>query len=145
MIEQLSQLGVDRVVPLRTQRSVVHPRPQKFERFQKAAIESAKQSGRLFLMELAEMQTLDQVMDRGADLTLALDARGETGDLDRAELGDCQHLRLMIGPEGGFTDQELSQMQAAGARPWTVGPTVLRIETAAVAAAAIARFMAIAP
>jgi 16S rRNA (uracil1498-N3)-methyltransferase len=143
MIEQLSQLGVDRVVPLKTQRSVVHPRPQKVERFEKAAVESAKQSGRLFLLELAALHTLEELLAEPAGLTLALATGGEAAEPDREAVRHCQSLRLVVGPEGGFTDEELDRMQAAGAQPWTIGPTVLRIETAAVAAAAIGRFLAI--
>lgn len=142
MIDQLSQLGVDRVIPLRTARSVVHPRPQKHSRFEKTAIESAKQAGRLFLMEIAPLHTLDEVLTTDEPLTFALSARGEPAEPDRASLRATGHLRLLIGPEGGFADEELDRIRAAGGRLWTIASTVLRIETAAVAGAAITRLLA---
>jgi 16S rRNA (uracil1498-N3)-methyltransferase len=143
MIEQLSQLGVDRVMPLRTERSVVHPRPQKRERFERAAIESAKQSGRLFLLEFAELHTLEQALAEPADVTLALSSGAERMHQPvPVRLKQAEQVMLLVGPEGGFTDAELAQMEAAGAEPWRISATVLRIETAATAGAAITRFLA---
>jgi len=141
MAQQLSQLGVDRLVPLRTERSVVHPRSQKRERFEKAAIESAKQSGRLFLITLDELYTLDQALAALADLKLVLTPTGETREPDRDALDRAHHVMLLIGPEGGFTDSELNAIEQARATAWSIGPTVLRIETAAAAAAAITRYL----
>jgi len=143
MIEQLSQLGVDRVAALRTQRSVVHPRPQKRERFEKAAIESAKQSGRLFLMEMTDTQPLQDAAGEPADVKLALAPRGQLQEPERDRLRAASHVLLFIGPEGGFAEDELQTLQQSGAEPWTLSPTVLRIETAAVTAAGLARFMAL--
>jgi len=141
MVQQLSQLGADRLIPLQTERSVVHPRPQKRERFETAAVESAKQSGRLFLMTMTELYTLPQAIAENADLKLALTPTGEITEPERKTLGEAHHVMLLVGPEGGFTDEELTRMDHAGARRWTIGSTVLRIETAATAASAITRFL----
>jgi 16S rRNA (uracil1498-N3)-methyltransferase len=144
MAQQLSQLGADRLIPLKTERSVVHPRPQKRERFEKAAIESAKQSGRLFLMQLSELYTLDQVLKEPADMKLALTPGGEVNEPDRSALREAHHVMVLVGPEGGFTGGELDKMEEQGAQRWTIGPNVLRIETAATAVTAITRFLAMA-
>jgi 16S rRNA (uracil1498-N3)-methyltransferase len=144
MVDQLSQLGVDTLVPLTTQRSVVHPRDQKRQRFERLAKESAKQSGRLFLMRLAEQTSLDALLKAPAgegELTLALTARGSPARPEAEQWRRLNHLRLIIGPEGGFTDEELTAMQQAGARPWTINHNVLRIETAAPAGAAVVNYL----
>ena len=141
MADQLSQLGVDRLIPLKTERSVVHPRPQKLGRFEKAAITAAKQSGRRFLMQLEAVTDLSEVVQREADLKLALSAGQRASEPDRSRLRGAANVMLLIGPEGGWSEAELDQLEAAGCERWTIGPHVLRIETAAVAAASITRFL----
>jgi 16S rRNA (uracil1498-N3)-methyltransferase len=145
MVNQLSQLGVDRVIPLQTERSVVHPRPQKQERFAKAAIESAKQSGRLFLMSLDELTPLNEAMQESADVKLVLSTDGAVAEPDRLALQQATHVMLYVGPEGGFSDNEMTKLQQAGAQPWTIAETVLRIETAALSAATLAGFLTASP
>lgn len=143
MVNQLSQLGVDRLIPLRTSRSVVDPRPQKLEKFARAAIESAKQSGRAYLMLVEPQATLAQVLAGNSSQELRLIAA--PGASSPAALGErlrgAQRLLILIGPEGGWTAEELELARIAGCQPWALGPHILRIETAALAAAAVARYL----
>ena len=140
LVEKATELGVDRLIPLRTEHSVVHPRPGKQDRMQQAIIAACKQSGRNRLM------TLDVLTD-WADLvgnteaTLVLSQRGgQPATAVLAELRQQQpaQLVLCVGPEGGWSDAELDLARRAGITSVDLGPHVLRIETAAVTLSVLA-------
>ncbi len=143
MVVQLSQIGVDRLVPLRTQRSIVDPNPAKLVRFGRAAIESAKQSRRAHAMAIDETVSLEMVLEQRH--TLALIAQPDAAPVGGLsfELRRADNVLVLIGPEGGFTEDEVALAQRAGCRQWRLGPHVLRIETAAIAAAAVVRYLAL--
>ena len=147
MVEKLSELGADEFVPLAAARSVVLPEGRnKLERWSRIATESAKQSRRSGVMRVAP---LTGVSDAVSAVTASAGragwylstAAGATPVRLLPPLGsETQHLTAFIGPEGGWTDAELSAFAAAAPGRFTpVGltPTVLRVETAAVAAAAV--------
>ncbi len=150
MVEQLSQLGVNRLIPLRSRRSVVDPRDTKIEKFQRAAIESAKQCGRAWFMQVDQPTDFASLLgakdhgvrllaDPGGTAMIAADAfSGATPGVDAGTSRNLASALILIGPEGGFTDEERAEAIAAGCLPWSLGPHILRIETAAVAAAAVA-------
>jgi len=135
MVEKLTELGVARLVPLVTARSIVDPREGKLDRMRQVIVEASKQSGRSQLMELAPPTEWKTFLARGfADrATYIAHPSGET--LAPDGLRSPAPPQILIGPEGGFTDQEVEEACAAGARPLSLGPRILRIETAAVAAA----------
>ncbi|MEE9212143.1 MAG: 16S rRNA (uracil(1498)-N(3))-methyltransferase [Phycisphaeraceae bacterium] len=141
MVNQLSQLGVDRFIPLQTQRSVVTPGRRKLDKFTRAAIESAKQSRRPFVMAVSPPTTLDQALRLGHDLTLMAAPNGDTITDLAATLRGANRVLILIGPEGGWTDEEVDAARRADCVTWSVAANVLRIETAAVAAAAVARYL----
>ena len=144
MVNQLSQLGVDRIIPLRTERSVVKPRPGGSQRLQRAAVAAAKQCRRRYLLTVTDPADLGQVLDGGYELKLIADAAGRPlADLaDR--IAGARRLLILIGPEGGWTEDELATARQAGCLPWCISAHVLRIEAAAAATAAIARYLALA-
>lgn len=134
MVEKLSELGVDRFIPLACEHSVVVPAGKnKLERWWRLAVESAKQSRRAGVMQIGEVSTPDAVIKIGG-----VTAYGSTGAgavalhqlLPRAEL-------LLIGPEGGWSDAELQQFQQCNCIGVRLTTTVLRVETAAVVGAAL--------
>lgn len=142
MVNQLSQVGADRFIPLRTERSVVDPREAKLERYAAAAIESAKQSRRLFLMQIEPVQDFQDVLSFERDLALIASPYAEPIDRLADKLKTAEHAMVFIGPEGGFTEHEIELAAGSGCLPWRIGGNVLRIETAAVAAVAIVRYLA---
>lgn len=140
MVDQLSQLGVDRFVPLHTQRSVAIPKDTKLEKFRRLAIESAKQCGRAWLMQVEEVALPEAVWsDTGYDLKLLAEPGVEPADDLGTRLGDAGRVLVLIGPEGGWSDEERASAKRHRCTAWTFAPNVLRIETAAPAAAAILR------
>ncbi len=133
MVDQLSQVGAAMWAPLRATRTVVDPRPTKLDRLERVAGEAAKQCARPYLLEIGRAAALDRVL-AGADGTLVVlaDASGVA-----YEPSGAQTIRLLIGPEGGWTDDELARARDGGARIASFGAYAMRIETAAVAAAAV--------
>ncbi len=166
LVESLVQLGVDQLTLIRTDRSVVDPRQGKLDRLQRIAIEAAKQSGRAHFMTLQPTTAFDSVVAAAdhdcrlfadaPDLAIAGPSPGDPSDRAvqnlhrggdepdaRTKLRAAASVIVLIGPEGGWTDAERDSARAAGFEPWRFGPHVMRIETAAAAAAAIVRHAAL--
>lgn len=139
MVNALAQLGVDRFIPLITERSVVDPRSSKLDRLSKIGQEAAKQSGRAWFMAIDEATGLADALVCDAALKLVADPYARPIPALDQRLDSVSTARILIGPEGGLTDSELSEARDAGFEPWTFSPNVLRVETAAAAAVAILR------
>lgn len=142
MVNDLAQLGTDRLIPLIAARSVVLPRDNKLDRFAKAAAEAGKQSGNAHFMQIDHATEFADALKSDAQLKLIADPYAKPlADL-ATRLHSASTVRVLIGPEGGLTDQEHAQAIQAGFTPWRYSSNVLRIETAAVAAVAILRAQA---
>ena len=138
LVEQASQLGVACVQWLETDRGVVKLKDAgKIDKLRRVAVESAKQCGRTHLMAIAPMQTLDQLLAEKFDAVLWLEPRAgkPAGELKIPAAGN---VLALIGPEGGWSPRELNLLEA---RPdilrLRLTPTILRIETACAAVAAL--------
>lgn len=139
MVEKLSELGVASFVPLATERSVVKPEGKnKHERWVRIAIESAKQSRRAGVMRIGELRPVRGVIGDAAR-TLYLSTAPDATPLRELLPGMIPNgnMTLLIGPEGGWTDEEMSAFGSAGCRGVKLTATILRVETAAIAAAAV--------
>ena len=134
LIEKATELGVARLIPVMTQRTVAER--VKLERLQVIAIEAAEQCGRTVLPEIDEPITLKQLLaerDTGRCLYFADENGGQTASSTFAP-GPAM---ILTGPEGGFSDQEREAVRAApNSIPISLGPRILRAETAALAALA---------
>jgi 16S rRNA (uracil1498-N3)-methyltransferase len=136
LVEKLTELGCARLVPLVTTRGVAEATPAAVERLARGVIEACKQCGRATLLEIAPPATLAGVLaERDPDtLSLVADPTGEPlGPLLARHAGA---VLALVGPEGGFTTEELATATAAGCRRVAVAPHILRVETAAIALAA---------
>jgi 16S rRNA (uracil1498-N3)-methyltransferase len=131
MIQKLAELGVAEFIPVAFRRGVVKWSPATASRMEKVAIEAAKQSDRSDLMTLGAEATVDEIAGFTGPTFVAVPGADRTL-LDAAR--DAAFARVVIGPEGGFAPGEIDALRAT---PVSLGRTVLRIETAAVAAAAI--------
>lgn len=136
LVEKLTELGVARLVPLVTERGVAEATAAAVARLERGVIEASKQCGRDTLMEIGEPASVAEVVaGRAADaIGLVADPRGQP--LDPAGWPTHTEVIGLVGPEGGFSAAELSVAEAAGWPRAMLGPSVLRIETAAVALAA---------
>ncbi|MFW6171900.1 MAG: 16S rRNA (uracil(1498)-N(3))-methyltransferase [Planctomycetota bacterium] len=136
VIEKLTELGVTRVVPLRSARSVAHPDRSALKKFQRFIVESCKQCGRNHLMDVSQLTTFEDFLRAAPDSAVK-----RIADFEGEPAGggyDERSVYLAIGPEGGFTREECRDAEAAGWRPVSLGPRILRVETAAVVLATLA-------
>ena len=135
LVEKATELGAARLIPVMTQRTVAER--VKLERLEAIAIEAAEQCGRTRLPEIAEPMTLKQLL-AGREADRRLYFADESGGEPAARSFAAGPALLLTGPEGGFTEEERSLVRAAAnAVPISLGPRILRAETAALAALAV--------
>lgn len=131
LVEKAAELGVGRLVPLQCERSVVDPRNSKLDKMRQVVIEACKQSGRNRLMEIGEPVPFGDALQHDG-LVMMADPTGEPLSGIAIPEGNTS---VLIGPEGGFSPDELSAAAEAGVRPVRIADAILRIETAGVAIA----------
>ena len=144
--QKLTELGAAALVPLRMERCVVKldgkDGERRRERLEKIAREAAKQCRRARPLEVsAPMDWKDAVRAMARhDLLLIPWEEARDGRLIevRRQCPDARDIGIVVGPEGGISPEEMERLAAAGGRAVTLGPRILRTETAAVAAAALA-------
>lgn len=143
LVEKVTELGASALWPLVTAHSsAADCGPEKQRSWRRRSIEACKQCGRLFLPAIEPPMELHEVIAKiragSFDLALLADLSGQAQPVGEALRPPVAARRLigLVGPEGGFTDSERRQLLDAGARAVRLAPTVLRIETAAVALAA---------
>lgn len=140
-LEKMVEVGVHRVVPLLARHNVVKWKStggeRKIDRWQRIADAATKQSGRSWRVEVTAPRTLDEIVEQAGEATLIVADEVESahaiGDLGLAP--GTAHCGL-VGPEGGFSDDEKSFLRENGAHAVTLGPFRLRAETAAIVLAA---------
>ena len=138
LVEKATELGAARLVPVMTQRTVAER--VKLERLQAIAIEAAEQCGRTVLPDIAEPQSLAQLLAANARTLYFADEHGGEPAATTFQPGVAT---ILTGPEGGFSEEERAAIRAApNALPISLGPRILRAETAALAA--LAAYMAVA-
>ena len=137
LVEKATELGVSRLIPLVTDRSIVNPGEGKLDKLRNTVIAASKQCRRSRLMEITAPLSWSHFLtqEAGAGQLYMADPSGESMGSQR--WGTDRPIILTIGPEGGFTEREISAAVAAGAGLVSLGPRILRIETAAVALAAV--------
>ncbi len=143
LVEKATEIGVDRLIPLETARSVVKPGDGKMRKLGQAVIAACKQCGRNDLMEIAPVCSWDAMIQRSPPVGLRLlaDRQGvEVAGFCR-QMGECSEVLLAIGPEGGMTDDEREQAVASGFQVVSLGSSTLRIETAALCGASFIRMI----
>jgi 16S rRNA (uracil1498-N3)-methyltransferase len=133
LVEKLTELGVTRLVPLRCARSVVVPKESTQEKLERWVIEASKQCGRNVLMAIAVPADWPSYVAR-ADLSAQRFVAHPSGrDYFPSVAGST--IAVAVGPEGGFTDDEVAKAVEAGWQIVGLGPRILRVETAAIALA----------
>jgi 16S rRNA (uracil1498-N3)-methyltransferase len=135
LVEKLTELGVTAFVPLRTARTVVQPREARLERLERQVIEASKQCGRNVLMGVGELADWGAYTAR-ADLPGTRLVAHPGGEEEWPAAPAAGGVAVAVGPEGGFTDEEIALARDRGWRVVGLGRRVLRVETAAVALAA---------
>ncbi|MEM6561619.1 MAG: RsmE family RNA methyltransferase [Planctomycetota bacterium] len=132
LVEKLAELGVAEWRPLLTEHSTVDPRPAKLAKLRRRAIEAAKQARTPGVMAVGEPWPVERLLERGGSMSVLSTAEAEA---PRVGVGEAH--TIVVGPEGGWSVSEMERFAACGVRAVTLGPTVLRVETAAVVGAGV--------
>jgi 16S rRNA (uracil1498-N3)-methyltransferase len=140
-VEKCTELGASSICPViarRTESHLAAAAKQRVERWRRIAHEAAQQSRRDHAPEIRDPEKLDRAIKEAQGRRIVL-AETETEQMLANLAGGCVAMSLAVGPEGGWTESELAAFASAGWVPASLGPTILRAETAAVAALAIAQ------
>jgi 16S rRNA (uracil1498-N3)-methyltransferase len=131
-IELLTEAGVDRIVPWASTRSI----GKGSEKFAVTAREASKQSRRFRIPQVSDVATTAQICEaiKLSDLAIAFHESAQSKLSDQVSSHNVQHLLIIIGPEGGLTDEELAAFEAAGAKVALMGRPILRSAHAGIAA-----------
>ncbi len=149
IIDHLTQLGVARIIPMLTERVVVKldeaGKETRLKRWQKIALNAAGQSQRNSLPSIDAVTDIADILSQSQDYDLKLipHLTGEKKHIKDVIIGAAQkNVIVLIGPEGDFTPGEVEMALKAGFLPVSLGDTVLRVATAAVAVAGYIKFAA---
>jgi 16S rRNA (uracil1498-N3)-methyltransferase len=141
IVDKLTQLGVDSIIPLVTQRVIVKlggTQENRLERWRKIALSASEQSHRNTLPNIFPVIGLQEflVESKGYELKLMPTLTGERKTIRQVLAGSTPaSILVLIGPEGDFTPEEIQDAFSAGVIPISLGDTVLRVDTAAIAVA----------
>jgi 16S rRNA (uracil1498-N3)-methyltransferase len=139
-IEKCTELGVARIVPVIARRTDAHlaaASAKRADRWRRLAVRASEQSRRTAPPEIATAMKLKEATSLPGSVRIVL-AESENQTLLRDTVSSAEgEILLAVGPEGGWTEDELQLFQGTGWIPASLGPTILRAETAAIAATAI--------
>ncbi len=137
IIQKCVELGIDTVVPVLTERCVVQPKESfqsRIERWQRVAEEAAKQSRRGMIPQIGSLMKLRTLSLDGFDRVLVAYENEDRVSLKQALTGFTgTSLAMLIGPEGGFSEEEMELLSQKGVISVSLGPRILRTETAGMA------------
>jgi 16S rRNA (uracil1498-N3)-methyltransferase len=142
IVEKATELGVERIIPVaatRTEKGLFEASAKRSERWMRIARESSQQSRRVRMPEILPAVRFERAIAEPAEYRCFLDEAAAPPLLATlpGERAATDHIAVLLGPEGGWTDAERQLAIAAGWREASLGPQVLRTETAAAAALAI--------
>ena len=139
IIEKGTELGISNFMPIVTERTIGTERSMKPARCRKIAISAMKQSGRSRLPEIADPMTFHALLNASpmADVQLIAHEKDDRQNLDDVFHTPVRSAVLCVGPEGGFTEEEVIFAREHGYRSFRMGIRRLRTETAAITAAAL--------
>jgi len=148
VLQKCSEVGATMFQPLLTERTIVRLEedqiPRKLERWQKIVREAAEQSQRSVAPRVLAPMSLDEWLEQIADYDMLLVAWENEEDVSLREalndLPDLKRLAIVVGPEGGFSTAEIDKILEVGGRAVSIGPRILRSETASVVLLALALY-----
>ena len=140
-IEKATELGVEQIIPFRSERTekgLELAARKRVERWRRIAKEASQQSRRTVMPEIADPLTFREALEFACDFKLYLEEeQGSPALIDTLPTDWAGLIGIAVGPEGGWADHERGSLRAAGFKPVSLGPMILRAETAATAALAV--------
>ncbi len=142
IVEKLTELGVKAFFPIQTERTMRKPNKNTLQKFTKVAISAIKQCDNAFLPEIAKVQKLPDLLDnlKSYQALVGLETKAQQNLRDRLKQNPAEKFCLIIGPEGGFTSQEIDLFAEKEIPTFSLGNHIVRAETAAIAT--VSQFLA---
>ncbi len=145
VVQKATELGVHRIIPLLTRHAVIGTSsPQRLERWRRIALEAAKQSRRTRLVHVEEPQRMLDVLEKmRAPALFCVEREGVSLREIAARWSDAppHQLIVFVGPEGGWADEEIETARKVGAAFLSLGPRILRAETAGLVVLSLVQFL----
>ena len=144
ILQKTTELGVTRIVPLHSEHALQKPSQNRYERWHRVLISATKQCKRAWLPELCNAQQFETSLSQfeSFSLSLLLSPHAEVQHIKTVlrKTSTPNAIALFIGPEGGFSNQEIAAAIERGCIPVTLGRNILRTETAAIVAVAVTAY-----
>ncbi|RDY29714.1 16S rRNA (uracil(1498)-N(3))-methyltransferase [Romboutsia weinsteinii] len=144
ILQKLTEVGVDEIVLVQTKRSVAKvddkKEDKKFDRWERIIYEAAKQSKRGKLPKLRGVLSFKEALEemKNNDMNICPYENERTVSIKKAiKNSDIKNIGIFVGPEGGFAEEEIEKIQEIGSKVVSLGPRILRTETASVVASSI--------
>jgi len=149
LVRQLTELGISRWIPFVADRSVVKPEKDRqlvrMDRWKAIVIEAAKQSKRGQITKIDQVLFFEDILTIGNQHDLGLvfyeGSMRSLQQVTACKENPIQHILIVIGPEGGFTEKEIEKAQKSGIEIVGLGPRILKTETATIAACTLVQFL----
>ena len=145
ILQKLTELGIDNIIPVKTERSIVKLDSKKEEkkklRWETICKEASEQSHRVTIPKVHDVITLKQLLNEKKELNLICSLNDNTKPLSVYLQPNIKDILFVIGPEGGFTKKEEEFLIENGFESTTLGKRVLRVETAAIYVASIINYI----
>ena len=145
ILQKLTELGIDNIIPVKTERSIVKLDNKKEEkkkiRWETICKEASEQSHRVTIPKVYDIMTLKELLNEKKELNLICSLNDHTKPLSEHLKQNLKEILFVIGPEGGFTKKEEEFLIENGFESTTLGKRVLRVETAAIYVASIINYI----
>lgn len=145
ILQKLTELGVTNIIPVKTERSIIKldekKQLKKIERWQMICKEASEQSKRIMIPKVSKIMSLKELTELSSDLKLVCSLSELTKPLNNYLTNDKKSLLFVIGPEGGFTNDEEFLLLDNSFLPVNLGKRVMRVETAAIYVASIINYI----
>ena len=148
ILQKTTELGITQIVPMSSAHALQKPSQNRYERWHRIVISATKQCKRAWLPELHHPQPFETSLTQLEEFSLRLILNPQTEQESQTqhiktvlrEVSQPTSIALFVGPEGGFSDQEVAVATESGCVPVTLGTNILRTETAAIVAIAITAY-----
>lgn len=150
IVQKSTELGADEIIPFRSERTILNLSEEKsaarIERWRQIAVEASRQSGRADIPAIKSVLSFDEVIALPLDKAIKLIFWEEENQTSlkrlfkNEQLQEAKDFAFIVGPEGGFSKQEVDKAQKAGFISVSLGRQVLKVETAAVTILSIIQY-----
>ena len=145
ILQKLTELGVSRIIPIVTTRSIIKLDEKRIEkkltRWKMICKEASEQSKRIDIPIIDDIKKIDDIINLNNDIKLLCTLKEKPISINNYLPNQIKDILFAIGPEGGFTDEEEQKLLNNGFKPVSLGKRVMRVETAAIYVASIINYI----